>query len=144
MATAYPLPVFHFEVDWEGTNIGFSEVSGLVSEFELLEYRDGASLEFSKIKMPGLKKYSNITLKRGIVPADNEFFDWLNSTQMNKPERRDLTVKLLDEQHAPVMTWKIKKAFPLKVEGPSLKADGNEVAIESIELAHEGVTVENG
>ena len=54
-----------------------------------------------------------------------------------------MTIKLLNEQHAPVMTWKVKNAWPLKVEGPSLKADGNEVAIESIELAHEGVTVEN-
>lgn len=144
MATTYPLPVFHFEVDWEGTNIGFSEVSGLTSEAELIEYRDGASPEFSKIKMTGLRKYSNITLKRGIAPADNEFFAWLNAVKMNKPERRNLTVKLLNEEHAPVMVWKIKNAFPIKVEGPSLKADGNEVAIESIELAHEGLVVENG
>lgn len=144
MATTYPLPVFHFEVDWEGTNIGFSEVSGLTSEVELIEYRDGASPEFSKIKMTGLRKYSNITLKRGIAPADNEFFAWLNSVKMNKPERRDLTIKLLNEEHAPVMVWKVKNAFPVKVEGPSLKADGNEVAIESIELAHEGIVVENG
>lgn len=144
MATTYPLPVFHFEVDWEGTNIGFSEVSGLTSEAELIEYRDGASPEFSKIKMTGLRKYSNLTLKRGIAPADNEFFAWLNEVKMNKPERRNITVKLLNEEHAPVMVWKIKNAFPIKVEGPSLKADGNEVAIESIELAHEGLVVENG
>ncbi len=144
MATAYPLTAFHFVVDWGGTNIGFSEVSGLTSEFDAVEYRDGASPEFTKVKMPGLRKFSNITLKRGIVAADNEFFDWLNSTQMNKPERRDLTIKLLNEEHAPVMTWKVKNAWPLKVEGPSLKADGNEVAIESIELAHEGLSVENG
>ena len=143
MAT-YPLPVFHFEVDWGGTNIGFSEVSGLTSEQEVIEYRDGASPEFSKIKMPGMKKYSNITLKRGVAEADNEFFDWLNTTQMNVPERRDLVIKLLNESHSPVMTWKVKNAWPIKVEGPSLKADGNEVAIESIELAHEGLTVENG
>lgn len=144
MATTYLLPVFHFMVDWGGTNIGFSEVSGLTQEFDPIEYRDGASPEFTKVKMPGLRKYSNITMKRGIAPADNEFFDWLNSTQMNVPERRDLTIKLLNEQHAPVMTWKVKNAWPLKVEGPSLKSDGNEVAIESIELAHEGISVENG
>ena len=144
MAETYPLPVFHFMVDWGGTSVGFSEVSGLTSEYELIEYRDGSSPEFTKIKMPGLKKYSNITMKRGIIPADNEFFDWLNSTQMNNPERRDLTIKLLNEAHEPVMVWNVKNAFPLKVEGPSLKSDGNEVAIESIELAHEGVIVENG
>jgi len=142
--TSYPLPVFHFQVEWGGTNIGFSEVSGLTSEYDLIEYRDGASPEFTKVKMTGLKKYSNITMKRGIVPADNEFFTWLNDTKMNAPKRRDLIINLLNEEHQPIMTWKVKNAFPLKVEGPSLKSDGNEVAIESIELAHEGVNVENG
>ena len=144
MANSYPITAFHFSVDWGGTNIGFSEVSGLTVEYDAVEYRDGASPEFTKVKMPGLRKFSNITLKRGIAPADNEFFDWLNATQMNVPERRDLTIQLLNESHEPVMSWKVKNAFPLKVEGPSLKADGNEVAIESIELAHEGITVENG
>ena len=140
----YPLTAFHFSVDFGGSTVGFSEVSGLTVETELVEYRDGASPEFTKIKMPGLKKYSNITLKRGVLPADNEFFEWFNTTQMNKPERRDLQVKLLNEGHDPVMVWTVKNAWPIKVEGPGLKADGNEVAIETIELAHEGVTIENG
>ena len=140
----YPMTAFHFSVDWGGDKVGFSEVGGLTVETELVEYRDGASPEFTKIKMPGLKKYSNITLKRGILPADNEFFDWFNQTQMNKPERRDVQIKLLDESHSPVMTWDVKNAWPIKVEGPGLKADGNEVAVESIELAHEGVKIANG
>ncbi len=139
---AYPIPAFHFQVDWGGTKIGFSEASGLTVENDVIEYRDGASPEFTKIKMPGLKKYSNITLKRGIVPADNEFFQWLNTTKMDKPERRDLTISLLNEEHSPVMTWKVKNSWPIKVEGPSLKSDDNNVAVESIELAHEGLTVE--
>ena len=62
---------------------------------------------------------------------------------MNKPERRDLVISLLNEEHAPVMTWKVKNAWPVKLEGPGLKATGNEVAIESIELAHEGLTIES-
>ena len=139
----YPLPAFHFSADWGGAKVGFSEVSGLTVETELIEYRDGASPEFTKVKMPGLKKYSNITLKRGILPADNEFFNWFNKTQMNKPERRDIQIKLLNENHDPVMTWDVKSAWPVKVEGPSLKSDGNEIAIESIEMAHEGVMINN-
>lgn len=139
----YPLPVFHFQVEWGGKNLAFSEVSGLNSESQVIEYRDGLSPEFNMIKMPGLKKFSNVTLKRGIVPADNDFFDWINTTKMNVPDRRDLIISLLNENHTPVMTWKIKQAWPVKVDGPSLKATGNEVAIESIELAHEGLSVEN-
>lgn len=143
MSELYPLPVFHFVVQWGGIRIGFSEVSGLTQEVQAIEYRDGAFPEYSSIKMPGLKKYSNITLKRGIVAADNEFFDWLNTIKLNKVERRDLVVSLLNEEHEPVMNWKIQNAFPVKVEGPGLKATGNEVAIESIELAHEGLKVQN-
>lgn len=140
----YPMTAFHFSVDWGGAKVGFSEVSGLTVETELVEYRDGSSPEFTKIKMPGLKKYSNITLKRGILSADNEFFDWFDQVQMNKPERRDVQIKLLNEDHDPVMTWDVKNAWPVKVEGPGLKSDGNDVAVESIELAHEGVVIKNG
>ncbi|MCM8526864.1 MAG: phage tail protein, partial [Lentisphaeraceae bacterium] len=86
----YPLPVFHFQVEWGGTNLGFSEVSGLTIENQAIEYRDGLSPEYSVVKMPGMPKFSNITLKRGIVPADNEFFAWLNTAALNKIERRNL------------------------------------------------------
>jgi phage tail-like protein len=141
---AYPLPVFHFQVEWGGTNIGFSEVSGLNIETQVIEYRDGASPEYAAVKMPGIPKYGNITLKRGIVPDDNEFFDWLNTTSLNTVERRDLVISLLNEKHEPVMSWKAKNAFPVKIEGAGLKATGNEVAIESVEVAHEGLIIENG
>lgn len=139
----YPLPVFHFQVDWRGTRLAFSEVSGLTYENQMIEYRDGLSPEYVTVKMPGMPKTANVTLKRGIIPADNEFFEWVQSIKLNKVERRDITISLLNEEHDPVVTWKIVNAFPVKVEGPGLKATGNEVAIESIELAHEGITVEN-
>lgn len=69
----YPIPKFHFQVDWGGTKVGFSEVSGLDVETEVIEYRDGAMREYSKLKMPGMQKFSNITLKRGVFQKDNEF-----------------------------------------------------------------------
>jgi phage tail-like protein len=144
MATfTYPLPVFHFRVEWGGQNIGFSEVTGLTQEVQILEYRDGTSPDFSTTKQPGLRKFNNITLKRGIAKGDNQFFDWLNEISMNKITRRDLTISLLDETHSPVMTWTVHNAFPVKLEGPGLKSAGNEVAIESIEIAHEGIKVAN-
>jgi phage tail-like protein len=143
MPAQYPLPVFSFTVAWGGTRIGFTEVSGLTQETTPIEYRDGSFPEYSNIKMPGQKKYSNITLKRGIIKADNEFAKWLSTIKLNTVERRDLVISLLNENHEPVMVWKAHNAFPIKVEGPGLKATGNEVAIESIELAHEGLEVQN-
>jgi len=139
----YPLPVFHFIVEWGGKRVGFSEVSGLTQENQPIEYRDGSFPEYSSIKMPGLRKFSNIILKRGIVKNDNEFFKWLSTVKLNTVERRDLIISLLNEEHQPVMVWKVHNAFPVKVEGPQLKASGNEVAIETIEVAHEGLELQN-
>jgi phage tail-like protein len=93
--------------------------------------------------MPGLKKYGNLTLKRGVFASDNEYFEWMSTIKLNKPERRDLTISLLDEEHAPVMTWKILNAWPTKVTSPDLKGSANEAAIETLEIAHEGITIEN-
>jgi phage tail-like protein len=140
----YPIPKFHFRVEWGGTNIGFSEISGMNIENKIIEYRDGVSPEFSKIKMPGMREYSNITLKRGTFKGDNEFYKWLNTISLNTVERRDLTISLLNEKHEPVVVWKIHNAFPIKVQSTDLKADGSEVAIEQLDLAHEGLTIENG
>ena len=140
----YPIPVFHFTVNWGGTNVGFSEISGLTQEVQIIEYREGSNPYYGPAKMPGLHKVNNITLKRGISAGDNEFYSWLTTIALNTVERRDLIISLLNEAHEPVMTWKINQAWPVKVEGPSLKSTGNEVAIESIELAHEGLSVENG
>jgi len=140
----YPLPKFHFTVQWGGTQIGFSEISGLQVEMDVVEYREGSSPEFSKIKMPGMHKNGNITLKRGTFANDNEFYTWFNSVKMNTIERRDIIISLLNENHEPVVTWKVKNAWPVKVQSTDLKADGNEVAIESMELVHEGLTIQNG
>lgn len=142
MAVAYPVSVFHFQVEWGGSRIGFTEVSGLTVELQTIDYREGSSLEYHVSKMPGIPQYSNITLNRGVFRADNEFFQWLNTVRKNNIERRDLTISLLNEEHEPVMVWKVKEAWPCKVEGPTLNSTGNEVAIETIELCHEGLAIE--
>ena len=139
----YPMPKFHFQVEWGGTRIGFTEISGLEVETEVIEYRDGASPEYSKLKMPGMQKYPNLTLKRGTFVADNETYQWWNTVKLNTIERRDITISLLNEEHEPVVVWKVKNAWPTKVQSTDLKADGNEVAIESMELVHEGLTIQN-
>lgn len=137
----YPSPAYHFIVEWGGTKIAFAEVSGLNIEHEVVEYREGSSPEFMATKMPGMVKYSNITLKRGILKNDNEFFDWINTIQMNTVERRDVSISLLNESHEPVITWRVKNAWPTKYSGPVLNANANEIAMESLELAHEGLSI---
>jgi phage tail-like protein len=140
----YPLPVFHFRVSLGTEQLSFTEVSGLTQEIQVIEYRAGDFPEFSSTKTAGLKKNSNVILKRGIMQSDNKLFQWLSSgMKLSKVDRKDLTISLLNEKHEPVMTWKVSRAFPVKLEGPQLKAMGNEVAIESIELAHEGLEIEN-
>ncbi len=139
----YPIPKFHFRLEWGGAKIGFTEVTGLDISNDVIEYRDGATPEYSKIKMPGLRKFSNITMKRGTFKGDNDFYAWFNTIQLNNVERRDITISLLNENHEPVVVWKVKRAFPVKVTSTDLKADGNEVAIESLELAHEGLSIQN-
>jgi phage tail-like protein len=137
----YPLPKFHFAVEWQGARVGFTEVTGLDMQIEPIEYREGSNKEYSKIKMPGLHKFSNITLKRGSFGGDTDFYAWINTVNLNKIERRDLIISLQNENHEPVFTWKVKNAFPIKVQASDLKADGNEVAIETMELAHEGLNI---
>jgi phage tail-like protein len=140
MAT-YPLPKFHFQVEWAGKRIGFTEVTGLDIQTEVIEYREGSSWEYSKVKMPGMQKYSNITLKRGTIQGDSDFFNWMNATTLTIADRRDITISLLNETHQAVMAWTAKNSFPVKVQASDLKSDGNEVAIETLELAHEGLNI---
>ncbi|KQS39821.1 phage tail protein [Pedobacter sp. Leaf194] len=132
---------YHFSVDWGGTRIGFAEVSGLNIEIEVVSVRDGSSAIDSGRKVPGIRKFSNIILKRGIVKGDNDFFNWINTKSNGNIERRDITVNLLDEAHVPIFTWKVKSAFPIKYIGPILISDDSEVALEMLELTHEGLSV---
>lgn len=143
MPITYPLPRFHFRVEWGGASIGFSEVTGLNVERAVIEYRDGSSPEFHKIKFAGMENFPNITLKRGTFAGDAEFFTWWNSVAMNAINRRDLTISLLNDEHNPVVVWKIKQAWPIKVMSGDLKSDASEVLIESIELVHEGLSIQH-
>ncbi|MZI92923.1 phage tail protein [Vibrio sp. CAIM 722] len=144
--TVWPMPKFHFEVKWDGGAgkdmvSSFQEVSGLDTEAQPIEYRAGNNPVFSTIKMPGLIKSSNVTLKKGIFKGDNKFYDWYSQIKMNTIARTPVTISLLDEGGAPIMSWKLKNAWPTKVTGTDLKSDSNEVAVETIELAHEGLEI---
>src|SRR5262249_16647929 len=141
MADAYPLPRFHFQVDWGGAKISFTEVTGLITEREKIEYRHSDSKDFHKIAQPGLQKVSNLVLKRGRFENDIDYYAWYEEVADDRAnKRRDVTIRLLNEKHQPVAAWKASRCFPLKVTAPDLKSDANEIAVEAIEVAHEGLT----
>lgn len=147
----YPIPKFHFQVEWgDDFRIGFTEVSGLDFETEVIEYREGNSKKYSKTKQPGLTKFSNIILKRGTFEGDYHFYtEWRKTYYFQEGNdtgskyRRTVTIKLLNESHEPMITWKLLNAWPSKVQSTDLKADANEVAIETMELVHEGLEIMN-
>jgi len=138
----WPVAKFHFSVQWAGNDIGFQEVSGLEMETQFIEYRAGNDPTYLTQKIPGLKKHGNITLKKGVYAGDSAFWDWYSDVQTNPERREEVIIQLLDEEGNPVVTWTVTNAFPVKITGPDLKSDANEIAIESIELAYEGFTVE--
>jgi phage tail-like protein len=138
----YPQQKNHFRVEWGGNNVGFMEVSGLSIELDVVEYREGSSPENSVRKMPGMKKFSDVILKRGIVKNDDDFYKWISTVTFNQVERRDVVISLLNEQHEPLVVWKLRNAFPSKLEYSALNAHSSDVIIESLTLAHEGLTVD--
>jgi len=138
----FPLPNFHFRVDWGGTNIGFQEVTGLKKELEILEYRQGASPEYFKQKMPGMHTLSDITLKRGVFLNDDEFYQWYNTVALNTVEKRDISIALLNENHEPTLVWNVKECFITSIEFASLNAEESGNAIDTMVLANHGFTVE--
>jgi len=142
--TLWPLPKFYFQVKWDSQVMSFQEISGLDIQSEEIKYRHGDSPEFSVIKMPGMKKVGNVTMKKGIFKGDNKFWDWFNQIKMNTVKRVPVTISLLDEAGKPTMVWTLANAWPTKITGTDLKAEGNEVAIETIEIVHEGLTIANG
>ena len=141
--STWPIPKFHFTVKWDDSEIAFQEISGLDAETQPIEYRHGNSPGYSVLKMPGLKKYSDVTMKKGVFKGDNKFWDWFNQINMNTIARKSVTITLLTEGDTVAMVWKLTNAFPTKITSTDLKSQGNEAAIETIVIAHEGLTIEN-
>jgi len=145
MATATrrdPLRSFNFLLEIDGIPLGaFAEASGLTAEGDAVDYREGTDLQNSVRKLVGLRKYTNITLKRGYT-EDGSLWQWYANIAAGDPDRRNVTIVLMNEAHEPVLRWHAENAWVNKIEGPSFKASGNEVAMESVELVHEGLTME--
>ncbi len=142
--SSWPSPKFSFSVSIgkDLTDIHFQEVSGLDVEPQVTEYRQGNNPLFSTVKMPGLTKFSNVTLKKGLFPDDQKFQKWLAQIKMNTISRQTVTIRLLNESGQAEMVWTLQNASPTKITiADSESLDSDVVAVETLELAHEGMSI---
>lgn len=142
-----PYSNFNFIVEIGGQQIAaFSEVGGLDSENTPIEYREGADATNAPRKLPGIEKYSNVTLKRGIT-GSTALWEWRKEVRdggSTYPPRKHVVIKLLNEKHEadkPALTFTLRNAWPTKLTGPSLNAKGNDFAVEQLDLAHERLDI---
>ena len=146
--TKYPYRVYNFKVDIGTDRAGaFSECTGLDSSNDVIDYREGVDPQNRTKKLPGLPKYSNITLKYGVIDGELKTFqDWIQNTRDGSIDhvagmRHPVTITLCDDNGNPKMEWELANAWCTKWTGAGLNAKGNEVAVESLEIAHEGINV---
>ena len=134
-----PYQQFNFLVEIDGVaRGGFTEVSGLTTDTDPIDYREGADLVLNVRKLPGLRKYTNIVLKRGYT-QDKGLWDWRKKIINGITERRSADIILFDEARTEVLRWRVREAWISKWESGPFNAKTNDVAVESIELAHEGL-----
>jgi phage tail-like protein len=137
-----PFRAFNFRVEIDGLTVGsFSECAGLTAEGDSVDYREGTDVPLHVRKLTGLRKYTPLTLKRGYTD-NTELWQWHANIANGLPDRRNGAIVLMDEQRRDVMRWNFENAWLNKIEGPSFKAAGNDVAIESIEIVHERLELE--
>lgn len=141
-STISPMRHFIYLVTIDSMQLRFQEVSGLDSQAQPAEYKRGNSPAFSVIKMPGLKKISSATMQKGLAPNTKTVSDYLDPVKnKNKIKKSDVTIELMDEDNQVEMTFILKNAFPTKIVQDPTKGSDTEIAIESMEFAHEGVTI---
>jgi phage tail-like protein len=142
-----PYGGFNFEVivkgvSDDGTAVrgSFSEVSGLDAEVKPIDYRNGSE-DIRVRKLPGLKSFTIVKLVRGVT-ADLGFWNWIVEAMNGLVHRTDVSIVLLDENRNEVMRWNLVRAWPCKWSGPGLKAKDSEIAMETLEICHEGLSID--
>jgi phage tail-like protein len=129
---------FNFLVEIDGiTRAAFHEVTGFDSTIDVIEHREGGENTTLR-KLPGMTKYSNIVLKWGVTD-DVQLYQWHRSVVTGEIQRKNGSIVLLNRAGTEVARWNFVRAWPTKYDGPDLNAEGTDVAIETLELAHEGV-----
>lgn len=140
MANTYPFARYRYRVEIEGISVmGFSEVTGWDANIDVVEYREGNMLPPTPIKLQGLRKYGNITLKWGLTDSMT-MYEWIHPSLEVHTERKTVTIILQNEDNEDVASWQIVNAWPVKYTAPEFNATASEVAVETLELAHEGMT----
>jgi len=144
---AYPLPVYNYRVEIGADAVAFSEVSGLSIGYNTTTYKESPTASSAGPRifhMPSQPTNTTLTLKKGVVrkASVGALYQWINSIQTNQVEKKDINIRLVDENGAPVITWKVVNAFPTKLDAPSFTADSNDVAVESMELLADGAFIE--
>ena len=136
----YPLAKYKYKVTIDGIGVaGFSEVTGYDASIEATDYREGNMVAPTPIKVAGIRKYSNITLKWGVT-SNMDMYKWMAGSFEGPVDRKTVAIDLMDDNNKEIATWKIINAWPTKYTGPEFNATSSDVAIESLELAHEGLT----
>jgi phage tail-like protein len=134
-----PLAQFNFLIEIDGVvKGGFSECSGLTTDTNTIDYREGNEKQLTARRLPGLMKYTNIVLKRGYT-NDKSLWTWRKKVIDGQIQRTHGSIILLDEARNPVLTWNFREGWPAKWEGPGLNGKTSEVAIETLEICHEGL-----
>ena len=135
----YPHGKFRYKLEIKGMQLGgFSEVSGFDASIDVIEYREGDKVQ-TPMKIPGLKKYGNITLKQGVADKD-ALYKWMATGFEKDVNRQTVTITLLDINGEPAASWQVINAWPTKYTAPDFNATASEIAVETLELAHEGMT----
>lgn len=136
-----PFRSFNFRVEIDGLTVGsFRECSGLTADGTAVEYREGTDVARTTRKLVGMQTYGNVTLKRGQTP-NRELWEWYTNIVNGVPDRRNGTIVLMDERRQDVMRWDLENMWIKKIEAPSFNATANEVAMEAVEIVHEGLTL---
>lgn len=134
-----PFTCGNFQVEIQGISASsFSEVRGLEVSIDVVEYRAGDAKLNTEQKLPGLYKVTDVTLKRGLT-RDLALWNWITNAMAGNVNRADVLIRLLDQSENPVLTWKLRNAWPCKWNGPVLNAGCSDVAIEELVLCHEGL-----
>ena len=137
-----PYANFNFVVEIDGVEVGaFSEVDLPEAAIETIEYRDGTDPSSGARKLPGRVKYTNVVLKRGLS-GRTDLWDWFKAARDGTLQRRNVAIVLLDEARKPVQRWLLRDAWPVRYAFSRLEGRGNEVVIETLELAYEGLETE--
>ena len=146
--TAYPLPAYNYRVEIAGVAVGFSDVSGLSIRREVTTYKEspvsGGAPGPVTMRMPSQMATPTLTLKKGLVRKGSiaALYNWINTTQINQIDKKDIYVRLCDEKGDAVISWKVVNAFPTKLDAPAFSANSNDSAIESMELTGDSILIE--